>query len=149
MMLEKQHIKKWVETEYLTSTERNLRLLNCSLLADEHYCEMCGKKIIPCEEGCINSGALYYHWVVCRECQPKLPWRIQHYWYLQTPEWKKRWRATRRRDKYICQVCHKNKATQVHHLNYDHWKNEPLDDLISVCRLCHMSLHNIPDIPKF
>ena len=31
----------------------------------------------------------------------------------------------------------KRTASDVHHLTYAHWRNEPLFDLISVCRPCH------------
>lgn len=60
--------------------------------------------------------------------------------YLNSVEWRER--STRRLmvDQHQCQArlsgCLRT-ATQVHHLSYTHLGNEPLFDLISVCRTCH------------
>ena len=60
--------------------------------------------------------------------------------YLKSPEWRAKRAAVLARDGCQCQAmlpgCTKI-ATQAHHLTYDHWKNEPLFDLVSVCRSCH------------
>ena len=52
-----------------------------------------------------------------------------------------RWAAIRDkvlcRDKYMCQACLNQTATQAHHLTYDHVFNEALFDLIAICRDCH------------
>lgn len=56
-----------------------------------------------------------------------------------------RWRFEKRepvlvRDGYLCQArlsCCTNEATQVHHTTYEHVFDEPLFDLIAVCRECH------------
>lgn len=57
--------------------------------------------------------------------------------YMQSPEWKQRRFQVLARDKHTCQACLKATATDAHHLNYDHFGNEPLFDLIAVCRPCH------------
>lgn len=57
--------------------------------------------------------------------------------YMQSDQWKSRRRAVFERDKHVCQACLIRKAEQVHHLTYQHVFNEPLFDLISVCKLCH------------
>lgn len=63
--------------------------------------------------------------------------------YLKSPEWKDRRLRVLNRDKYICQACLINEATQVHHLTYDRIFKEPLFDLTGVCDSCHNSIHNI------
>jgi hypothetical protein len=30
----------------------------------------------------------------------------------------------------------------VHHLNYDHWKDELLFELVALCFDCHRKVHN-------
>jgi len=45
-------------------------------------------------------------------------------------------RAIRKRDKYTCQICSKEPATFVHHIDYDK-KNCNLNNLITLCNSCH------------
>jgi hypothetical protein len=66
--------------------------------------------------------------------------RADHAEYLQSPEWQERRRLRLEQDNHRCQArlsgC-SNLATQVHHLTYESWGNEPLFELVSVCRSCH------------
>ena len=39
-------------------------------------------------------------------------------------------------------------AQEVHHKSYDSLYNEPLEDLISVCKDCHLKIHIINDLEK-
>lgn len=45
-------------------------------------------------------------------------------------------RSIRERDKYICQICGKEPAIIVHHIDYDK-KNCNPKNLITLCRVCH------------
>lgn len=66
-------------------------------------------------------------------------WFAEHTAYLATPEWAFRRGQVLNRDGYRCQARLKGcrgEATQVHHLTYRHWRNEPLFDLTSVCSTC-------------
>ncbi len=67
-------------------------------------------------------------------------WFAEHDAYLHTSIWMRRRDYVIARDNNRCQAflpgCTRI-AEQVHHLSYDHWKNEPLFDLISVCNFCH------------
>lgn len=56
--------------------------------------------------------------------------------YLKTTEWDMRRQAVLRRDP-ICKACESMESVQVHHLTYAHVGNEPLFDLVGVCRDCH------------
>lgn len=60
--------------------------------------------------------------------------------YLQSPEWKAKRNAVLERDKHKCRICD-GKADRVHHMTYDRKFNEPLYDLISVCKECHTMIH--------
>jgi len=75
--------------------------------------------------------------------QPSAEWLAAHARYLESTAWDERRSAVLQRDKFQCQArldrC-TSKATQVHHLSYRHWRNEPLFDLISVCERCHQEI---------
>lgn len=62
--------------------------------------------------------------------------------YLQSSDWKHRRKLVLERDNYMCKACGAGSATQVHHLTYDHVCMEPLFDLVSVCKSCHLALHD-------
>jgi len=61
--------------------------------------------------------------------------------YLQTPEWKDRWRLVMERAKGMCEGCGKSQARQVHHLTYEHAGDEFLWELRAVCHPCHARVH--------
>lgn len=65
--------------------------------------------------------------------------------YLLSDAWKEKRLAVLKRDRYICQGCLSEKATDVHHLTYEHIGNELLWELISVCRDCHNRAHGVTD----
>ena len=47
-------------------------------------------------------------------------------------------------DQHICCVCGKE-ATEVHHLTYDNFGQEKMDDLVSLCHKCHRKAENLYD----
>jgi len=61
--------------------------------------------------------------------------------YLRSDDWAKIRTEVLRRDQHICQGCRKRKATQVHHLSYQHIESPFLFELISLCDVCHKRLH--------
>lgn len=60
-----------------------------------------------------------------------------------SPKWQEKRRRVLERDGEICQAClnPNKKAVEAHHLTYEHLFNEPLFELVSVCRACHAKLH--------
>jgi 5-methylcytosine-specific restriction endonuclease McrA len=72
--------------------------------------------------------------------RPTPEWLAEHEKYLASDAWAERRAAALLRDKGQCQAqldgC-TGRASQVHHLTYRHWRNEPLFDLASVCTRCH------------
>ncbi len=59
--------------------------------------------------------------------------------YINSPEWKKKSKALIE-SVGKCQKCGFSKYArklEVHHLTYEHFKNEPPEDLIVVCSKCH------------
>lgn len=68
-------------------------------------------------------------------------WRRRYELYLQSPQWESKRQAALKRDRWLCQGCLSRRATQVHHLTYDHLGNELLWELQSVCTECHKIIH--------
>lgn len=60
--------------------------------------------------------------------------------YLQSPGWRVRRRKVLARANHQCEACLEARATEVHHLTYDHAGDEPLFDLVAICALCHDSI---------
>jgi 5-methylcytosine-specific restriction endonuclease McrA len=60
--------------------------------------------------------------------------------YITSATWKRRCEPVYKRADNKCEKCGMSKWTRklsVHHLNYDHFKNEPPEDLILLCDKCH------------
>ena len=57
--------------------------------------------------------------------------------YLRSNQWKGKRQLALDRDK-CCQYCSSTEHLQVHHKTYDNLFNEPLDDLVTLCRRCHL-----------
>jgi 5-methylcytosine-specific restriction endonuclease McrA len=68
-------------------------------------------------------------------------WFVEHNTYLRTETWKVKRYAVLKRAKGLCEGCGSAAATQVHHLTYEHWKQEFLWELVAVCDDCHERLH--------
>lgn len=68
--------------------------------------------------------------------------RRQYQLYLLTDKWKDKRERVMERDGRLCQACRRRPATEVHHRTYEHIFNEPLFDLVAVCRTCHENLHS-------
>lgn len=63
--------------------------------------------------------------------------------YLKSDQWLHRRDLVLERDQYKCQACLCNKATQVHHLTYNHVYEEFMYELTSVCESCHRRIHGL------
>lgn len=63
--------------------------------------------------------------------------------YLKSAEWKIIREKVITRDKNLCQECKTKNAEEVHHKTYENLYNEPLEDLVSLCKSCHLEAHRI------
>ena len=61
--------------------------------------------------------------------------------HLQSDYWKNIRLQVLERDNNTCQECKEKPATEVHHLTYERLGNELLEDLLAVCRICHLNIH--------
>ncbi len=60
--------------------------------------------------------------------------------YLNSEKWELKRKKVLERDNYLCQACLTNRAEQIHHLTYNNIYDEPLYELLSVCKRCHMKI---------
>ena len=60
--------------------------------------------------------------------------------YLQSARWRKLRRAVMLRAKGRCEICRRWEGTECAHLTYERLFNEPISDLIWLCRQCHKKL---------
>lgn len=70
-------------------------------------------------------------------------WRIKYLDYLDTPQWAARRDLVLKRSRGVCEGCGTRRATQVHHLTYQHLGNEFLFELVALCRPCHERWHGV------
>ena len=56
--------------------------------------------------------------------------------YLRSPEWRERRKEFLEEENYECEECGE-KATQVHHLNYNSLGEEEREDVEVLCKECH------------
>lgn len=85
-----------------------------------------------------------------QEAAKKQEWtdrRAAYHEYLNSHEWALKRALVLERDNHLCQACLSSKANQVHHRSYEGIDSligqfkEPLFNLVSVCRPCHMQIH--------
>ncbi len=68
--------------------------------------------------------------------------KVNHYLnYLKSKEWQILREQVIKRDS-VCTNC-MQPANDVHHLNYDNFTKEKLEDLILLCRECHEEVHRL------
>jgi len=81
----------------------------------------------------------------CYKCWKKVKnWserKRKYHDYLRKSHWLKISKEYKERFP-ICEVCRKNKSTQVHHKTYKNLGKEEYWDLIAVCEECHKKKHS-------
>ncbi len=71
--------------------------------------------------------------------------------YLNSEHWKIIREARLKIDNNECKFCGSKNDLHVHHLTYKNKGNEKMYDLITLCKKCHLKLHEVieENIPKF
>lgn len=64
-------------------------------------------------------------------------WWQRYNAYLNSPAWAEKRLKVFKRANWICEGCGDNRATEVHHLTYDHVEHEFLFELVALCHDCH------------
>ena len=67
--------------------------------------------------------------------------RRQYRIYMHSPNWTFKRRQVLARDNYRCVVCNTKINLQIHHLTYERFGNELLDDLVTLCETHHKQVH--------
>jgi len=62
--------------------------------------------------------------------------------YLKSPQWQMKRKKVMERDNGLCQGCLTAPAVDVHHKTYQRVFDEPLFDLVAICRECHSKIHD-------
>lgn len=62
--------------------------------------------------------------------------------YLKSKPWQQLRQLVLQRDNYSCLMCDNKHSLEVHHITYKHLGNERLDELATLCRTCHQSIHD-------
>lgn len=68
-------------------------------------------------------------------------WWAHYHEYMGSQEWFELREKVLQRDGYVCRGCLVNKATEVHHLTYEHFGEEFAFQLLSLCHPCHERYH--------
>src|SRR5262245_6493229 len=61
--------------------------------------------------------------------------------YMRSPQWERTRNEHLFRCDYLCEICKRRKAMQVHHWNYARLGYELPQDLCAVCVWCHHDIH--------
>lgn len=84
------------------------------------------------------------------DCRPAWWYESQDKYskYLNSPEWQEKKRQRMQIDHFACQMCgckgSKLNPLNVHHLSYHNIYEENVEkDLVTLCRSCHMGVHNM------
>ena len=64
--------------------------------------------------------------------------------YISSGSWRRKADKRLEMDNHTCCVCG-CPATEVHHLTYDNFRNEQMEDLVSLCHRCHMKAEELYD----
>ena len=63
--------------------------------------------------------------------------------YMASSQWRDIRLTVIKRDRYECQMCGIDGVPlEVHHITYERLGHEHYDDLVSLCRTCHQSVHD-------
>lgn len=66
-----------------------------------------------------------------------VPWKKRYEIYMLSQAWSEKRRRVLERDNYQCKACGSKKYLQVDHLTYARLCDEWLEDLQTLCLLCH------------
>lgn len=69
--------------------------------------------------------------------------------YYTTKTWQLRRKKVLERCDYVCEKCHKQYATDVHHITYERFRKERLSDLLALCFDCHQKEHPDKKLRRF
>jgi 5-methylcytosine-specific restriction endonuclease McrA len=63
--------------------------------------------------------------------------------YISSAAWYAKREERRAIDKNRCRTCGISDALEVHHVTYDNFGDEPMSDLITLCKQCHEAVTSV------
>lgn len=79
------------------------------------------------------------YWVT--RCSSFIRTTIPYRQYIESDAWKRKRERRLIHDGYRCKLCGSAKNLQVHHVTYERLGFEQMDDLVTLCKDCHESVH--------
>ena len=70
-------------------------------------------------------------------------WRERYDRHIGSTKWRQIADRVLLRADYLCEGCLSARATQVHHLTYDHMGDEFMFELLALCKPCHERIHEV------
>ena len=98
------------------------------------------RKAWMANSGFHEASKLYYDYQAHQRALFYSLRREEYNKYMRTPEWQEKRRLVRSRSKGLCEQCG-GPGKEVHHLTYDRFGHEHLDDLQMLCTPCHSMEH--------
>ena len=61
--------------------------------------------------------------------------------YMESARWARKRARAIARDGGVCTECGRRGVLHVHHLSYEFFGREPMEDLVTLCEQCHRDIH--------
>lgn len=111
---------------------------------NDKYCKYCGKQLVRKRfNGRMEDFKVFCKRQYCdRECMKKDYLKIG----LNEQTYRNAHQTAKMINKLIlkkdkCDICGSTKSLDIHHKDHN-WKNNNLDNLMCLCRSCHMKIHH-------
>ena len=63
--------------------------------------------------------------------------------YMASEQWAEKRKEAFKHHGSFCHLCKTRKRLQIHHLSYKNLGDEPMKDLVPLCKTCHSAVHGI------
>ena len=93
-----------------------------------------------CHAYTIQQWPDYHSWGILSTATGKP--RVRYAEYIKSDKWLEKRHRVWRRDGMRCVECGSAMNLQCHHLTYENLGDEPLQDLVTLCRSCHREKHD-------
>jgi len=69
--------------------------------------------------------------------------RRRYLCHLKSRYWRQIKKARKALDNHQCTQCSSTEDLTVHHITYERLGKEDINDLITLCKVCHVNIHKI------